>query len=143
MAIPQAMQEKYDRIAPLIAQFCDAHLNDEYKALCLKLLEKLCRKRPSPLLAAKEETWAAGIVYAIGANNYIFSKDNPLRLSAAQLAAPFGLSANTAAAKASEIRKILRLSSLDNQWLLPQYHEDIDLKDIPSQFRAFYERFRH
>jgi hypothetical protein len=143
MAIPKAMQEKYDEISPLIAEFCDDRLNDEYKGLCLRLLEKLCRKRPSPLLSGREETWAAGIVYVICTNNYIFSKENPFRMSAAELAAPFGLSPNTASVKASEIRKLLRLSSLDNQWLLPQYQEHIDLENTPFQVRLFFERFRY
>lgn len=142
MAIPKAMQGKYDGIAPLIAEFCDDRLNDEYKGLCLRLLEKLCRKRPSPLLGGSEETWAAGIVYAICTNNFIFDRANPLRMSAAELAAPFGLSANTASVKASQIRKLIKLSSLDNQWLLPQYQEEMDVQDMPFQVRQFFERFR-
>ena len=142
MAIPKVMQEKYDEIALLIAEFCDDRLNDEYKGLCLRLLEKLCRKRPSPLLGGREETWAAGIVYVICTNNYIFDKTNSLRMSAAALAAPFALSANAASVKASQIRKLLKLSSLDIQWLLPQYQEEIDLQNMPFQFRQFFERFR-
>lgn len=142
MAVPLALRDKYDAVAPLISAFCDDHLNNEYKALCLRLLEKLCRKRPSPLLSGREETWAAGIVYAIAANNFIFSKDNPFRLSARELAAPFGLSANAASTMASKIRRLLRLSSEDNTWLLPQYQTSVDLSDLPPIYRQGFERFK-
>ena len=79
MAVPKAMRPKYDEIAPLIIGFCDKKLNEEYKAICLRLLEKLCRKRPAPLLSGRARTWAAGIVYAIGSNNFIFDKSMEIR----------------------------------------------------------------
>ena len=48
--------------------------DDDFKPLCLKALAKLCRKRPSPLVSGKARTWAAGIVYAIGQQNFIFDR---------------------------------------------------------------------
>ena len=45
MSVPKAMQGKYDEIAAILIPYCDEHLNDEYKDLCLHALEKLCRKR--------------------------------------------------------------------------------------------------
>lgn len=142
MAIPKEMQDTYDEIAPWIHEFCEDHLDDAYKALCLRLLEKLCRKRPSPLLSGNGSSWAAGIVYLICAQNYIFSKDNPHHMAADDIAAAFNLSAGTAGAKASGIRKLLKISSWDHQWLLPQFQSDFDLSDIPPAFRASFERFR-
>jgi hypothetical protein len=124
MAIPKAMQEKYDAIAVLVTEFCDMHLNDEYKALCLKLLEKLCRKRPSPLLGGREETWAAGIVYAIAANNFIFDKSNPYAMSAQEIADEFNLSAATAGNKASQIKKMFGISYLNTDWMLAEHVRD-------------------
>ena len=75
MAVPKLLIPKFEEIAPLIISFCDEKLSEDYKFICLQLLEKLCRKRPSPLLYGKAKTWGAGIVYAIGSNNFIF--DNP------------------------------------------------------------------
>jgi len=124
MAIPKAMQERYDEIAPLISEFCDDRLNDEYKALCLHLLEKLCRKRPSPLLGGREETWAAGIVYAIDANNFIFDKANPYCMTAQDIADGFNLSASTAGNKASELRRMFDISYLNTEWLLQEHLQD-------------------
>ena len=59
------MQPAFDGIEPLITDYCNQYLNDEYRELCLHLLKKLCRKRPSPLLAGRKNTWAAAIIYAI------------------------------------------------------------------------------
>ena len=71
MSVPKNMQEKYDEIAGLIEPFCDDWLNEEYKALCLHALEKLCRKRPSPLLSGRTRTWAGGILHAVGHTNFL------------------------------------------------------------------------
>ena len=72
--VPKAMSAKYMEVAEIIEAFCDEKMNAEYKELCLKALAKLCRKRPSPLASGKARTWACGIVYAIGQNNFIFDK---------------------------------------------------------------------
>jgi hypothetical protein len=92
--------------------------------LCLRLLEKLCRKRPSPLLKGRRNTWAAGIVYAIAANNFIFDKSMPIHLTADELSRPFGIAPSTAGNKAAEIRKLVRMSPWDTEWLLQELIED-------------------
>lgn len=119
MNVPKAMQDKYDLVAPIIIDFCGKHLNDEYKDLSLRLLEKLCRKRPSPLLGGKPNTWACGIVYAIGACNFLFDKSQTPHMRASQLAQHFGLSQSTAGNKANEIRNIMKIRQLDPAWTLP------------------------
>ena len=124
MTIPKNMQSKYDEIAPIITTFCDEKLNEEYKSLCLRLLEKLCRKRPSPLLIGRVQTWAAGIVYAIGANNFIFDKTQELHLSAKELAAGFGLAMNTVSSKGAQIRDMFDISYFNIEWLLPKLVKD-------------------
>ena len=120
MAIPKNMQAKYDEITPLVIAFCDEKLNEEYKALCLRLLEKLCRKRPSPLLAGRARTWAAGIVYAIGANNFIFDKSQNIHMTAGELAADFGIAASTAGNKANELRDMFKMDYFNIEWMLPE-----------------------
>ena len=119
MAIPKTMQAKYDEIAPLIIAFCEEKLSEDYKALCLRLLEKLCRKRPSPLLGGRSRTWAAGIVYAIGANNFIFDKSQEIHMTAGELASGFGLATSTAGNKASEIRDMFKMDYFNTEWQLP------------------------
>jgi hypothetical protein len=117
--IPNAMQGKYNDIAPLIRNFCAGHLNEEYLGLCMLMLEKLCRKRPSPLLGGKPNTWACGIIYAIGANNFLFDKTQTPHMRASELAEKFGLSSNTAGSKAGEIRKMFHIGTFEPEWTLP------------------------
>jgi len=124
MPIPANMQAKYDEIAPMIVMFCDKKLNDDYKGLCLRLLEKLCRKRSSPLLGGRPGTWAAGIVYAIGSNNFIFDKTQEIHMTADEIASAFGISASTAGNKAVEIRKMFNISYFNAEWVLPELIED-------------------
>ena len=75
MSVPKTMQTTYDELSAIIEPYCDEYLNDEYKTLCLHALEKLCRKRPSPLTSGRARTWAAGIIYAVAQNNFIFDKN--------------------------------------------------------------------
>ena len=148
MKIPAQMQPVYEEIAGMIDEYCGKYLNEEYRALCLRLLEKLCRKRPSPLLKGRRNTWAAGIVYAIAANNFIFDKSMPVHLTADELSRPFGVAPSTAGNKAAEIRKLVRMSPWDTEWLLQELIEDnpaiwmlsvdgfiVDARDLPLEFQ--------
>jgi hypothetical protein len=63
--VPAALQGKYDEIVALTDQFCQQHLNEEYRDLCRRMVAKLCRKRPSPVATGKTNTWACGIVYSV------------------------------------------------------------------------------
>ncbi|MBQ8160273.1 MAG: hypothetical protein IJ083_05925 [Clostridia bacterium] len=119
MSVPKTMQDKYDEISAILIPYCDEHLSEEYKELCLKALEKLCRKRPSPLSSGRANTWAAGIVYAIGSNNWIFDRSQDIHMTASELVAPFGLSKNTVASKAAEIKKMLKIGLSNAEWSLP------------------------
>ena len=120
MSVPKAMQEKYDEIAALIEPFCKEKLNEEYQTVCLYALEKLCRKRPSPLNAGRVNTWAAGIVYAVGQVNFNFDKSLPVHVDRAEeLSEPFGISKSTAASKAAEIRKMLNMERFGAEYMIP------------------------
>ena len=124
MKIPENMQEKYDEIAPMITAFCDKKLNEEYKDLCLRLLTKLCRKRSAPLLGGRPNTWAAGIVYAIGSNNFIFDKTQKLHLTANDIASAFNISSSTAGSKASKIKKMFKIDYFNTEWQIAELKED-------------------
>lgn len=118
MSVPKNMQEKYDELAAMLEPYCEEYLNSEYKELCLHALEKLCRKRPSPLTTGRARTWAAGIVYAVGQNNWIFDKSQPIHMTADELVGPFGVAKTTASSKAAEIRKMLKIDHFNVEWIL-------------------------
>ena len=88
MAEPKAMQAKYDEIATILIPYCDNYLNEGYKVLCLHTLEKLCRKRPSPVASGNPNTWAAGIIYVTGQNNFIFDTTQPSHMTTEEIVEP-------------------------------------------------------
>src|ERR1700723_73801 len=81
----------FEAIAGLVDAFCKAHLNDEYAVLCRKLAEKLARKRPSPLVSGKPETWACGIVRTIGWVNFLDDKSQTPHMKLHALTTGFGV----------------------------------------------------
>ena len=151
MILSEDVQKKYNNIAEMLSSFCTEVLKenkDDFKDIFLKLLDKLSRKRPTPLLGGTVNTWAAGIAYAIGQINYIFDKTQNYYISATELAAYFGISASTAGNKAAEIRKICKLNHFDNKWLLPIHAQDnpmtwmitingliVDIRDMPLELQ--------
>ena len=116
--VPNTMSARYVEIAEIIESFCNEKLNEEYKEICLRALAKLCRKRPSPLIGGKANTWACGIVYAIGSSNFIFDKSQPINMTATDIADWFGLSKSTAGSKSADISKLLKLSYYNTEFML-------------------------
>ena len=123
MNIPIQMRPIYGELAEMISDYCGRFLSEDYRVLCLRLLEKLCRKCPSPLLNGRRNTWAAGIVYAIASNNFVFDKSMPIHRTADELSRPFGVAPSTAGNKAAEIRKLVRITPLSAEWVLPELVE--------------------
>ena len=68
------IEGKMQKLIEMTAGFCDAHLDEEYKLLCEKLIRKMGRKRNVPFLSGRIEIWAAAIVYAVGSINFLFDK---------------------------------------------------------------------
>ena len=50
-SVPKNMQARYDQIVGLTDEFCQKHLNDEYRELAQAMAAALCRKRPSPVVS--------------------------------------------------------------------------------------------
>jgi hypothetical protein len=115
----EATAEVLAVITDLLDRFCQEHLNEEYAALCRKLAEKLARKRPSPLLSGKPETWASGIVRAIGGVNFLTDPSQTPHLKTTDIDAGFGVSSAAGAAKLKVIRDLFGMQPFDPDWCLP------------------------
>src|SRR5438067_7127930 len=61
--VPKEMQARFDEITHITDAYSDEHLNNEYKEICRQLTATLCRKRLSPLLQGKANTWACAIIH--------------------------------------------------------------------------------
>src|SRR6187401_1131759 len=94
-------------IARLVEDFCREHLNEEYAELCGRLVAKLARKRPSPLVSGKPNTWACGVVRTIGWVNFLDDSSRTPHMKLTAIDKAFGVGESTGQGKAALIRKML------------------------------------
>jgi len=113
-----------DAVVQMTDAFCKEHLNDEYAEMCRKLATALARKRPSPLLQGKLETWACGIVRTIGRVNYLDDRSQTPYMKLPQIDKAFGVAESTGQGKSQLIRKMLRIRQLDHRWTLPSMMDE-------------------
>jgi hypothetical protein len=111
-------EQAVEEIAGLVAAFCREHLNEEYANLCRRLTEKLARKRPSPLVSGKPNTWACGIVRTIGWVNFLDDKSQTPHMKLTAIDRAFGVGESTGQGKSMLIRKMLKIRSMDPAWSL-------------------------
>jgi hypothetical protein len=109
----------HDRIVALTDEVCKKHLDDDYAALCRKMADILARKRPSPLVRGKPESWASGILRVIGWANFLNDPSKPGFLRMTDIDEFFGVSEATGGAKSAEIRRLLKIRRLDPEWNVP------------------------
>jgi hypothetical protein len=105
-------------IIGLVDAFCQEHLNAEYADLCRKLTEKLARKRPSPLLSGKPQTWACGIVRTIGWVNFLDDKSQTPHMKMTAIDKAFGVGESTGQGKSMLIRRMFKIRPMDPTWSL-------------------------
>jgi hypothetical protein len=117
--VPTAVRPVYDTIVGLTDAFCREHLNGEYEAMCRKLAGALARKRPSPLLSGKPETWACGVVRTVGWVNFLDDRSNEPHLKLTAIDKAFGVAESTGQGKSKAIRTLLKIRTFDPQWTLP------------------------
>jgi hypothetical protein len=114
----EAKQQAVEAITGLVEAFCREHLNQEYAALCRKLTEKLARKRPSPLVSGRPNTWACGIVRTIGWVNFLDDRSQKPHMKLTAIDKAFGVGESTGQGKSMLIRKMLKISLMAPEWSL-------------------------
>ena len=119
-----APDQVFEAIAGLVDAFCREHLNAEYGDLCRRLTEKLARKRPSPLVSGKPNTWACGIVRAIGWVNFLDDSSGTPHLKMTAIDKAFGVAESTGQGKSMLIRKMLKIKQMDPAWSLRSHIEE-------------------
>lgn len=149
ISVPKAMQSHYDAVTGLTDAFCDDHLNEEYRDLAQSMTAALCRKRPSPLQSGQPRTWACGVVYLLGQINFLSDKASSPYMPMSQLSAGFGISQNTASAKARAISDKLNVRMMDPDWTLASLLDEnpliwmatlngvvVDLREMPREVQV-------
>ena len=99
--------------------FCREFPNEEYAELCRKLATALARKRPSPLLRGRLETWVSGIVRTIGWVNFLHDPSQTPHLALLSIDEASGIAESTGAAKLKTIRTMFKIRQFDPKWTLP------------------------
>jgi len=121
--VPKAQREIYEKLAVLTDAFCAEHLNKHYAHLARQALAALSRKRPNPLNSGKYNTWACGVLYALGQHNFLFDKDSKPYMKAAELCGHFNIAPSTGQNKSKQIRDALKIGQFDFRWALPDVIE--------------------
>lgn len=152
--IPEAVRPARDRVVALTDEFCRERLDDDFAALCREMADVLARKRPSPLARGKAESWACGIVLAVGFANFMNSdRSQPHYMPPADVYDGFGVSKATGASKSLEIRRMLDVHRLSPEWTLPSLMErnplaqlaglangSMDVRSLPVEMLELFSR---
>lgn len=124
---------------------CREHLDDEYGRLARRLVARLARKRPSPLVRGDVRIWAAGSVYASG---QVGDRTQTPHLTADQLAEALGVVKTTMANKAGIINRTLGLGIFEPDltrvamieqhpmaWLVEIDGSILDARTLPAELQ--------
>ncbi|MBC8205380.1 MAG: hypothetical protein H8E87_07705 [FCB group bacterium] len=110
------IESKRQQLAQMITAFCAEYLDDDYKSLCIKMIDKMSRKRTVPFLSGKIEIWAAAIVYAIGSINFLFDRNFEPYATAEDICDFFNTNKSTTAQKAALIRNMFKMGYWDKEF---------------------------
>ena len=149
LKIPKGLRPVADEIVGITDSVCLSVLDEEYADLARRAVAKLARKRPSPLLAGRRATWAAGVVYALGHVNFLADPASEPCITADQLSAAFGVAKSTMTSKARQVRDLLRIKhfSLEFQradvaaqnplaWIIDVNGLAVDARHVPPGIQA-------
>ncbi|HEX5852472.1 MAG TPA: DUF6398 domain-containing protein, partial [Solirubrobacteraceae bacterium] len=107
LRIPVALRDRAQQIIDVTEPACRELLDDEYGLLVRRLVARLARKRPSPIVRGDARIWAAGAIYAVGQVNFLFDRSQQPHLRADQLADLLDVVKTAMANKAALINKTL------------------------------------
>ncbi|MEI7473907.1 MAG: DUF6398 domain-containing protein [bacterium] len=113
----QEINEKKKQLIELTTRFCDEKLDEEYKNLSKKLIEKMSRKRQVSFLSGRIEIWAAAIIYAVGSVNFLFDKSTKPYVRGDEISSYFCTSSSTVSQKAKIIRDMFHIDRFSTEFL--------------------------
>lgn len=130
MSDKELVKKKRDALIELTDDFADQHLNEEYKMLCRKLINKMGRKRQVPFLSGRMDIWAASVVYALGKINFLFDKKSKPYVSALDLCDYFGVKKSTTSQKAKQILDMFKIGYFDSEFSTKSVSERSPFNDL-------------
>lgn len=124
------IEEKKARIKEMTSEFCLRSLDEEYRILCEKLIEKMSRKRNVPFLSGRIEIWAAAVVYAVGIINFLFDRSFSPYSTAEDICAHFGTTKSSTSQKAKIIRDMFKMNYWDKEFSTSHMQESNPLSNL-------------
>jgi hypothetical protein len=121
---------KADELKEMTSSFCIQFLDEEYKNLCNKLVDKMSRKRAVPFLSGKKEIWASAVVYAIGSINFLFDKSFTPYATADDICGFFKTSKSTTSQKAKLIKDMFNLDYYDDEFSTQSTNDSNPMNDM-------------
>jgi hypothetical protein len=119
----ELINEKKHSLMEKTSRYCQEYLNEDYKDLCKKLIEKMARKRECPFMRGNLDIWSAAVVYAIGSVNFLFDKNTEPYRSADDICKFFGTKKSTTGQKASLLRDMFKMHYFDTEFSTQEIKE--------------------
>lgn len=108
--------EKKKQLIKMLSEFCDECLNDEFKMLNIRMVEKLSQRDDFTIGRNKIESWACAIALAVGQMNFLFDTSFDPFMTQDDLCWYFGVSRQNATLKSRDIRRLLELRLGDEEF---------------------------
>lgn len=122
--IELASNERYLEIISIIKEVCEDNLNKDYLFLAENLCKELFKAQIDALNKGKANSWACGIVHAVGLQNNLFNNKSNVRIKAQDFYKLFNVSSSTGLSKSKEVRSHVDME--EDKWLLSNINENID-----------------
>ena len=94
--VPEELHEVFAAIVGLTDDFCDLHLNEDYRQLARDMAVEICQDG-LPVKKGRPKSWAGGIIHALGWVNFLADPSFEPYMSVGELAERFGISGGTMA----------------------------------------------
>lgn len=108
--------KKNIEILNILKEVCIDNLNEEYLFLAENLSREIFELNEFKLSKSKANSWACGIVHALGQKNGLFNTKSDINIKAQDFYKLFNVSSSTGLAKSKEVRELI---NLDNEkWTL-------------------------
>lgn len=103
-----------------VLRFCDANLNQEYRALALKLLGAIEDETPEAFGRGDIKIWASGFWHALGAVNFLFDPAATPHVKSSQIAEFYEVKLGSMTQRSAALRDVVGLNQLDTRFATAQ-----------------------
>lgn len=115
--------ERYLEIMSVIEEVCKKNLNEKYLFLAENLCKEICKLETTSINKGKANSWACGIVHALGLNNGLFTNKTEINIKAGDLYKAFNVSSSTGLSKSKEVRSLIDIE--EEKWLLTSLEDEV------------------